>query len=226
MKFTLINTMSRVVLRGIDSTVMGDSGIYENPKEGESWAFIDNMWKYTNQVTPSAENIAMSEGYDEPLSGSLLAPCQSGKYRSPLTNRCRNIATDASMIASCDGDEYRNPDTGRCRKITLTSVVPCKDRQYRSEETNRCRNIVSASTRKPCAETQYRSEITGRCRNIPVASIPNASFAVKPVKDSPLAFMAWWVIGCLILIAIGYALWEWKYEVFVFVRKLFKNNFH
>ena len=138
-------------------------------------------------------------------------------------NRCRNIETDASVLASCDVDEYRNPDTGRCRKITITSLVPCKDGQYRSEETNRCRNIVVASSKKPCTDNQYRSEATGRCRNLPVASVPNAAFGVKPVEDSAIVFMGWWVMGGVVLVAVGYSIWEWRREMIGLTKKVLKK---
>lgn len=223
MKFTLINTIGRVVLKAIDNSILGDSGIYENPREGESWAFIDDTWLYTNQATRNAENKASLDTSDNPAVGSTLASCQTGKYRNPLTNRCRNIETDASVLASCDVDEYRNPDTGRCRKITITSLVPCKDGQYRSEETNRCRNIVVASSKKPCTDNQYRSEATGRCRNLPVASVPNAAFGVKPVEDSAIVFMGWWVMGGVVLVAVGYSIWEWRREMIGLTKKVLKK---
>ncbi|HUO61995.1 MAG TPA: lamin tail domain-containing protein, partial [Candidatus Bathyarchaeia archaeon] len=41
MKFTLVNTTSRVVLNGIDGSVQGDTGAYDSPADGESWALID-----------------------------------------------------------------------------------------------------------------------------------------------------------------------------------------
>jgi hypothetical protein len=181
MKFTLVNTSGRVVLSAIDGSLLGDTGTYDSPADGESWALINGQWQYTNQPTPGAANQA-SLIADEPASSDAtdtgLAPCPEGKYRNPLTNRCRVIETDAAVLSVCDADQYRNPDTGRCRKIATTTLTPCKDGQYRSEETNRCRNIATASVQTPCKDTQYRSEETGRCRNLPASTVPDAAFAV------------------------------------------------
>lgn len=215
MKFTLVNTTSRVVLRAIDGTTLGDTGEYSSPAEGESWALLNETWQYTNQATPGAENKASIFAGDavELIDTNTEAPCPAGKYRNPLTNRCRTIVADASVLATCDADQYRNPDTGRCKKISFATATPCKDNQYRSEETNRCRTIAAAATQKPCKENQYRSEETNRCRNLPATSVPAAAFAVQPVKDTGTAFVGWWALGGVGLLAVGYAVWEWRVEI-------------
>lgn len=224
MKFTLLNTSSRVILTAIGGMNFGDTGIYDSPPDGQSWALIDGLWQYTNRPTPGAPNLAslVEENNIDPTDTGL-ASCPAGKYRNTLTNRCRNIESDASVLAACDADQYRNPETGRCKKISVTSLAPCKDNQYRSEETNRCRNIATASNAKPCKDNQYRSEETGRCRNLPTGSIPDAAFAVQPVKDSGMAFVGWWALGGVGLLAVGYAVWEWRREVKDFFEKLIKR---
>lgn len=214
MKFTLVNTTSRVQLNAIDGSTLGDTGEYDSPAEGESWAFINGQWQYTNQPTPGAENKASVEDetpVDATDSGS--AACPAGKYRNPLTNRCRTIATDVSILAACDADQYRNPETGRCKKIDASTLTPCKDGQYRSEETNRCRNIVTASTQKPCKDNQYRSEQTNRCRNLPVATVPDAAYAVQPVKDTVMTFIGWTALAGIATMAVVYGGWEWRREI-------------
>lgn len=212
LKYTLPNTAGRVVPTGVDGIVYGDTGVYEKPADGESWALIDGVWQYTNQPTPAAVNNARVE--PEPKDETdVPAPCPAGKYRNPLTNRCRNIEADASVLATCGEGQYRNPETGRCRKITTTTLTPCKDGQYRSEETNRCRNIATASTQKPCKDNQYRSEETNRCRNLTSTNIPESSFAVQPVKDGAMAFVGWWALGGVGVLAAGYGVWEWRSEL-------------
>jgi hypothetical protein len=214
MKFTLVNTSSRVVLTAVDSETKGDTNTYDSPGDGESWALIEGVWEYTNRPTPGAPNLAsLIEEHAEDLTDTGLAPCPAGKYRHPLTNRCRNIDSDASVLASCEADQYRNPETGRCKKISVTSLAACKDDQYRSEETNRCRNVLGASTSKPCKDNQYRSEETNRCRNIAASNVPDAAFAVQPVKDTGMAFVGWWALGGIGLLAVGYGAWEWRREL-------------
>lgn len=214
MKFTLLNTSSRVMLKAIDGSTLGDTGVYASPAEGESWALIGGSWEYTNRPTPGAANVpSLVDEQVSDMTDSGPAPCPAGKYRNPLTNRCRSIVADSSVLASCDSGQYRNPDTGRCKKIETSSLAPCKDGQYRSEETNRCRSIVTANTAKPCKESQYRSEETNRCRNIPASTVPGAGFAVRPVKETGMTFVGWWALGGVALMAAGYGIWEWRREI-------------
>lgn len=53
---------------------------------------------------------------------SALAPCPEGKYRNPLTNRCKNIETASSSLKECAEGYERNPETNRCRKVVSTST--------------------------------------------------------------------------------------------------------
>lgn len=194
MKFTLVNTTGRVQLRAIDGTVRGDTGVYESPADGESWALLGGVWQYTNQPTPGAENQpGIMAGNVVDLTDAGPAPCPAGKYRNQLTNRCRNSVADATVLATCDEGQYRNPDTGRCKKVSIAVASPCKDNQYRSEETN-------------------------RCRNLPASSVPAAAFAVQPIKDTGTAFVGWWALGGVGLLAAGYGVWEWRNEIARFVR--------
>lgn len=224
MKFTLLNTSSRVVLAAASGSTTGDTGIYGTPGDGESWALINGIWQYTNQPTPGASNkpsLIVEPEVD--VTDTTLSPCPAGKYRNPLTGRCRSVVADASVLATCESDQYRHPETGRCRKIATTMLSPCKDGQYRSEETNRCRTIIAASVTKPCKDNQYRSEETGRCRNVPAASVPDAAFAVQTIKDTGMVFAGWWALGAVGLLAMSYGVWEWRRDIIAFVRRLVRQ---
>lgn len=225
MKFTLVNTTGRVILKSIDDSILSDSGIYENAAEGESWALINGAWQYTNRPTPNSENTPSILQTDSQIDAtdSSPVPCPSGKYRNPLTNRCRSITNDASVLASCDTDEYRNPETGRCKKIDATALTPCRDGQYRSEETNRCRNIISTISRKPCKDNQYRSEETGRCRNLPINQVPDASFGIQKIGDTPVSFIGWGALGGAFSVAGAYGVWEWRQELRRLVNRIIKK---
>ena len=53
---------------------------------------------------------------------TTLPACPEGKYRNPLTNRCRAYATAASAtLKPCAEGYERNPATNRCRKIVENS---------------------------------------------------------------------------------------------------------
>lgn len=219
--YTLVNSQSRVRLVAPAGVTVSETPLYANPPDGQSWALIDGVWQYTNRSTPGAANLASAEDEVSDTAATASA-CPAGKYRNPLTNRCRNIEADAAVIAACDVDQYRNPETGRCKKIaTVGGLTPCKDGQYRSEETNRCRNIEAASANlTPCKEGQERNPDTNRCRNVAATSVPNAAFAVQPVADSAKAFVGWWALGGVGVAALGYAGWEWRREVLNVIRKV------
>lgn len=223
MQFSLVNTTGRVALIASDDSDVSVTDQYTSPGDGMAWAAIAGSWQYTDQPTPGATNKPSKP--DEAAAtddiNAVLAPCAAGKYRNPLTNRCRSIESDAAVLVSCDTGQYRNPETGRCRKVSAAgTLAACKDGQYRSEETNRCRNFAVATTLTQCAEGQERNPDTNRCRNVAAKAVPEAAFAVQPVKDGAKAFIGWWALGGIGAVAVGYAGWEWRREVLAFIRKV------
>ena len=90
-------------------------------------------WQVTYAATPGAANIfqeyqscpagkIINEATgncvkaDTLKTTSTLKDCGAGKYRNPLTGRCKSYNTDSEQASCKDGYE-RNPETGRCRKI-------------------------------------------------------------------------------------------------------------
>jgi hypothetical protein len=192
-------------------------GSGKTANQGRSWAYDthDTTWKW---ATPAPNTV--TNDFSAPI--TPLLPCPAGQYRSTETNRCRTLAA-ASTYAPCRDGQYRSEITHRCRNIALAggTLTPCKDDQYRSEATNRCRTIATAaSTLKPCAPGQERNPDTNRCRKVASTSIPDAAFAVQPVKETGKAFVGWWALGGVGLIALAYAGWEWRREVVHVIRKV------
>lgn len=234
-QLTLTKTTSGIVyLLSSDGTVEVDVQAYANLASNTSWARFDNdAWRPTYILTPGKANIDQEflpcdAGYERSSSTGRCnkivsvtdpADCGTGKYRSEDTGRCRTIPEE-SVLAACKLGQYRSEETNRCRNlVTASASKPCRDDQYRSEETNRCRNIASAANvLTPCKEGQERSVETNRCRNV-TKSVPAAAFAVEPVKDGARAFVGWWALGGVTLLAVGYAGWEWRREVMVVVQK-------
>jgi hypothetical protein len=192
--FTLLNSSSRVGLAlSDDGSIISEVPLYTDPKDGQSWAFINDVWQYTNQPTLGQANLANdNNSVFASDSVSTLQPCAANQYRSPDTNRCRLISTS----------------TG--------TVTPCKDNQYRSEETNRCRNIASdAKTVTPCDEGQERNPDTNRCRT--VTKMPSADYGVLGTETkSGGNWYVWAAVGGVLLLALGYAIWEWHVEMKMF----------
>jgi len=220
--FTLVNSGSIVsILNTYDDIV--DTSTYGNSDEGMAWALIGSTWQFTNQPTPGSSNLASLEDIvtdnGDVLGAKICAPnqylnpdtnrcrlivvetpCKDGQYRSEETNRCRSIATDASVIQLCAENQERNPETNRCRLITsvTSEPTPCKEGQERNPETNRCRNIVS--------------------------TIPEAEYRVEPIPVIRNSSDVWILVGVLV-VAFGYAVWEWRYEIKQLLSKI-QKYFH
>lgn len=213
-----------------------DSAEYEKLAKSSSWSLIDDEWMQTFMITENSENIFKE-----------YPDCQSGYERNVL-GRCVKIAIPP-VESPCPVGQYRHPETRRCRKIEATkTITPCKDGYYRSEETGRCRSIASAAakTLKPCPEGQFRNSATGRCkkiastddiakecpegfernpqtkrcRKIKSANMPTVGSAAAEVKQVAGATWGWWVFGGVSLLAVGYGVWQWRWEISQFVRKI------
>lgn len=216
-----------------------DSTEYEKLAKISSWSLIDNEWMQTFMITENSENI-----FKEYLD------CQNGYERNVLGG-CVKIATPPVEV-SCPAGQYRHLETRRCRKIEAAkTITPCKDGYYRSEETGRCRSIASAAakTLKPCPEGQFRNSSTGRCkkiastddiakecpegfernpqtkrcRKIKSANIPTVGSAAAEVKQVAGATWGWWVFGGVSLLTVGYGVWQWRWEISQFVRKIHES---
>ena len=213
-----------------------DSAEYEKLAKSSSWSLIDDEWMQTFMITENSENI-----FKEYLD------CQNGYERNVL-GRCVKIAIP-TVESSCPVGQYRHPETRRCRKNEAEkTITPCKDGYYRSEETGRCRSIASAAakTLKPCPEGQFRNSTTGRCkkiastddiakecpegfernpqtkrcRKIKSANMSTVGSAAAEVKQVAGATWGWWVFGGVSLLAVGYGIWQWRWEISQFVRKI------
>ena len=213
-----------------------DSAEYEKLAKSSSWSLIDDEWMQTFMITENSENI-----FKEYLD------CQNGYERNVL-GKCVKISVPPIEI-SCPAGQYRHPETRRCRKNEAAkTITPCKDGYYRSEETGRCRSIASAAakTLKPCPEGQFRNSATGRCkkiastddiakecpegfernpqtkrcRKIKSANMPTVGSAAAEVKQVAGATWGWWVFGGVSLLAVGYGVWQWRWEISQFVRKI------
>lgn len=209
---TLLNTSNGIRLVAPAGNVVSET-YYSEPKDDQSWAYIDGIWQYTIVPTPDKVN------EPTPQEGSVLAvstyaPCSAGKYRNPLTNRCRTIEDDVAILVACQEGYYRNPETNRCRKIALAAALaPCQVGYTRNPETNRCRKDEADDGLTPCKVGQERNPETNRCRKV-LADVANplvnpAATQTLPQSNSSLP----WVLGVAAIGAIGYGVFEWRHEI-------------
>jgi hypothetical protein len=193
--FSLLNSSSRVALFKPDGLLISEVPVYESPADGESWAFINDSWRYTNQPTPGAGNqatVVEAEGEEADVATSSTPPkaCVANQYRSPETNRCRLVRSTASTSpVACKTGQERNPETNRCRNIATIAVTKCKEGQEKNPETNRCRNIKQLSV------TPY-----------------GVKGATTRQQGGTSGYM-WAAIAGVVLLIIGYGVWEWRQEL-------------
>jgi hypothetical protein len=212
--YSLLNSSSRVQLMR-DIEISDETPAYLDPKEDAAWALIEGTWQYTEHPTPGTENRVPpfpDITVDTPPESSLK-PCAPNQYRHPDTNRCRLIEV-ATTPVPCKVGQYRSKETNRCRNIVSSTNTPkpCNEDQERNPETGRCRKIAVATVPMPCKEGQERNPETNRCRTI--VAITKADYAVLGTQTSSNgSWYIWAAIAGLILAALGYAVWEWRYEI-------------
>lgn len=230
---SLTNSASNVWIEDYYGTKVYDEVSYRDMDKAaardRSWALNGTvgMWQL-GIPSPLGENafpIESEPGKGSGTKESVIKPCRDDQYRSEETGRCRTIAA-AKILTPCREGQYRSEDTNRCRSIaaTVASVLkPCADNQFRNPESGRCKKIVSTDelALADCGEGRERNPETNRCRNVrSITSIPEAAFAVESIKDSAQAFIGWWALGGIGLLALGYGAWEWRRELAVLFGRL------
>ncbi|HTE22146.1 MAG TPA: lamin tail domain-containing protein [Candidatus Limnocylindria bacterium] len=190
-------------------------------KDDESWASVSSLWQATDVPTPAAPNQPAQPQAEKPAVGSpALAPCPDGKFRNPLTNRCKSLVATAVASAAgltpCQAGQTRNPATNRCRSTVVaasSALTPCKPGQERNPATNRCRSVLSAATTlKPCDAGEERNPKTNRCRKVATTL---ASAGSKPSEGQNSGSTArsrinYGILGLVGASAIGYGAYEYR----------------
>ena len=93
------------------------------------------IWTQTYNPTPGAANV-----YQQ------FKTCPAGKVINLDTGNCVNETTLTTTLAACPEGKYRNPLTNRCKSYATTAsaeLKPCAEGYERNPATNRCRKIVS-----------------------------------------------------------------------------------
>lgn len=234
-KLKLPKTKGKVYLLDEAGSKISSAG-YNNIPKGASWSLIDDEWTQTFRITENSENIFKEypdcqSGYERNALGKCVKiatppvenPCPAGQYRHPETRRCRKIEA-AKTITPCKDGYYRSEETGRCRSIASAAaktLKPCPEGQFRNSSTGRCKKIASTDDiAKECPEGFERNPQTKRCRKIKSASMSTVGSAAAEVKQVAGATWGWWVFGSVSLLAVGYGVWQWRWEISQFVRKI------
>jgi len=213
-----------------------DSTEYEKLAKSSSWSLVDDEWMQTFMITENSENIFKEyldcqSGYERNVLGKCVkisvppveSPCPVGQYRHPETRRCRKNEAEKT-ITPCKDGYYRSEETGRCRSIASAAaktLKPCPEGQFRNSSTGRCKKIASTDDiAKECPEGFERNPQTKRCRKIKSTNMPTVGSAAAEVKQVAGATWGWWAFGGVSLLAVGYGVWQWRWEISQFVRKI------
>ena len=232
----LPKTKGKVYLLDEAGSKIDAAAEYSSMPKGASWSLVDGEWTRTFAITEGAANIFKEypdcqSGYERNVLGKCVkiatppaeSPCPVGQYRHPETRRCRKIEA-AKTITPCKDGYYRSEETGRCRSIASAAaktLKPCPEGQFRNSATGRCKKIASTDDiAKECPEGFERNPQTKRCRKIKSANMPTVGSAAAEVKQVAGATWGWWVFGGVSLLAVGYGVWQWRWEISQFVRKI------
>ena len=132
---------NKIELIDIDGEIIDSLIYYSGQKRGLSLAMFgyrsdgSKKWEQTYSSTPGLEN-----------SYQQFKTCPVGKVINLETGNCVNESPIETTLAARPEGKYRNPLTGRCKSYTTTATAelkPCAEGYERNPETNRCRKIVT-----------------------------------------------------------------------------------
>ena len=112
---------------------------------------------------------------------------------------------------TCEEGKVINETTGNCVKVTSVSETICKEGYYLNILTGRCKKSTSA-TEKTCKEGYYLNPETGRCRKI--VENKSADYAVIPeVFEEKSSFVALYAVVGVIIVGLGYLVYEFRHSI-------------
>ena len=113
---------------------------------------------------------------------------------------------------TCEEGKVINEETGNCVKVTSVTTKICPEGQYLNLLTGRCRKVSQETAKKECKEGYYLNPETGRCRKI--TENKGAKYELKPeATEGESSFAVWYVIVIIILIGVGYLIYEFRAEL-------------
>lgn len=124
---------------------------------------------------------------------------------------------------TCEVGKVINEETGNCVKVTSVVTKVCKEGEYLNPLTGRCRKIPQETLKKDCKEGYYLNPETGRCRKI--VENKGTNYELKPESyEEESSFTAWYIVAAVILIGVGYLIYEFRTELAKLFRKVFRRS--
>ena len=123
---------------------------------------------------------------------------------------------------TCEAGKVINKETGNCVKIASVKEKVCKSGYILNIFTGRCNKIKTTTTaEKTCKEGYYLNPETNRCKKIKENTGANYSLEPKNYEESS-SFIALYAILGVLLIGIGYLIYEFRHEIVKLWRKVFR----
>lgn len=124
---------------------------------------------------------------------------------------------------TCEAGKVLNEATGNCVKVTSVEEKTCKDGYFLNILTGRC-NKVKTVEEKTCKEGYYLNPETNRCKKIKENT--GANYSLEPEKyEEESSFVALYVVIGVVLVGLGYLVYEFRHEILKLFRKVFRR-FH
>ena len=129
-------------------------------------------------------------------------------------------ANNYQEFKTCEDGKVINETTGNCVKVTTVTEKACPAGQYLNPLTGRCRKVVT-TTEKTCKEGYYLNPETGRCRKI--VENTSANYSIKPEQfEEHSSFIALYSVIIVVLLAIGYLIYEFRHEIVKLWRRVWR----
>lgn len=182
-------------------------------------------WEITYAITPGQENIY--QRFKSCEEGKIINEATGNCIKAPEVkdDGDENSASSTKTLAECPEGKYRNPLTNRCKTIetvSSTTLAECPEGKYRNPLTNRCKSIETASTTlKECAEGYERNLETNRCRKVTSTSgNDGADYGlVTKIKSDKTTFVGLSIVIMIMLVGLGYVVLQFRREILRAARK-------
>lgn len=130
-------TQNIIELIDVNGEVVDTLIFYNGQKKAMSYAQFGydangkEQWLQTYMPTPGEAN-----------NFQKFKTCTDGKVINEETGNCVKATTLDTELEPCPAGKYRNPLTGRCKSYEVETEKVCADGYYLNPETNRCKKIT------------------------------------------------------------------------------------
>ena len=128
----------------------------------------------------------------------------------------------------CEEGKVLNEETGNCVKPITVTETDCKEGYYRNPETGRCKKIPETTTEeaKTCKEGYYLNPLTNRCKKIVENTGADYPLQYEVKGQETSSFVATTAIIVLVVLAVGFVIFEFRKEIKRKCGKVFHRLFH